>query len=51
MVTCLVDYVGEGLCVAPFKLYDEIGCLHVRDDRPDDREEFILDDGVANQAL
>jgi len=51
VVTCLVDYIGEGLCVAPFKLYDEIGCLHVRDDCPDDREEFILGDRAADQAL
>jgi len=50
-VTCLVDDVCEGLCVVPLELFDNIGCLHVRDDRPNDREKFILGDGAADQTI
>lgn len=50
-VTYLVYQVNECLNVSPLETSNNVGCLHVRDDRLDDGDKFVLGDSMANQAL
>lgn len=49
MVTHPIDHVDNDLCVARLKRIDHNGCLPIREDCLDEREELILGNGAADQ--
>ena len=51
MVTYPIYYIDKGLSLTPLKAVDHLGRLPVREDCLDERREFILGNGRADQAL